>query len=147
MNQRHINQAGIDLTKEFEGLRLKAYLCPSKIWTIGRGHTRTAKPDMVITEEEADNLLASDLAMFENAISRLVTVPINDNEFSALVCFTFNVGVSNFEKSTLLKLLNRGWYEQVPAQLMRWNKANGEVLGGLSRRRAAEAKLWNTRTA
>lgn len=147
MNQRHINQAGLDLIKEFEGLRLKAYLCPAKILTIGFGHTRTTQPDMVITQEEADNLLASDLALFENAVSRLVTVHVNDNEFSALVCFTFNVGVLNFEKSTLLKLLNRGWYEQVPAQLMRWNKANGEVLGGLSRRRAAESKLWNTRIA
>jgi lysozyme len=73
----------------------------------------------------------------------LVTVPLSDNQFSALVCFAFNVGVGNFESSTLLRLLNRGWYEQVPAQLMRWNRANGEVFGGLSRRRAAEARLWN----
>ena len=88
------------------------------------------------------------LRLVERAVQRLVTVSLNDNQFSALVSFTYNVGISNFERSTLLTLLNRGWYEQVPAQLMRWDRAaNGEALGGLARRRAAEARLWNASIA
>jgi lysozyme len=140
---RRINQDGIDLIKTFEGLHLTPYLCPSRIWTIGYGHTRTVRSGLVITQAQADQLLDEDLRLYERAVVRLVTVPLNDNQFSALVCFAFNVGCGNFESSTLLKLLNRGWYEQVPAQLMRWNRANGEVFGGLSRRRAAEARLWS----
>lgn len=141
---RMINQAGIDLIKDFEGLHLTPYLCPAKVWTIGYGHTRTVRNGMSITQEEADHLLSGDLQIVERFIQLLVTVPLNDNQFAALVSFTFNVGKSNFEHSTLLRLLNRGWYDQVPAQLMRWNRSRGEVLGGLSRRRGAEAKLWNT---
>ncbi|MDE2029608.1 MAG: lysozyme [Alphaproteobacteria bacterium] len=140
---RRIDQAGIDLIKEFEGLHLTPYLCPGKIWTIGYGHTRTVRAGMHITEMQAETLLDEDLRLYERAVMRLVAVPLTDNQFSALVCFVFNVGIANFESSTLLKLLNRGWYEQVPAQLMRWNRANGEVWGGLARRRAAEGRLWN----
>lgn len=139
---RRINQDGINLIKEFEELRLTPYLCPAKIWTIGYGHTRTVRSGQLLTPAQADQLLEEDLRLFERAVSRLVTVPLSNNQFSALVCFMFNVGTGNFESSTLLKLLNRGWYEQVPAQLMRWNRANGEVLGGLARRRAAEGRLW-----
>ncbi len=140
---RRINQNGIDLIKQFEGLHLSPYLCPSRIWTIGYGHTRTVRAGMQITEAQADQLLDEDLRLFERSVSRLVTVPLSDNQFAALVCFCFNIGTGNFESSTLLRLLNRGWYEQVPAQLMRWNRANGEIFGGLARRRAAEARLWN----
>ena len=110
-------------------------------------HTRTVRSGMVVTQAQADQLLDEDLQLYERAVSRLVSVPLNDNQFSALVCFAFNVGIGNFESSTLLKLLNRGWYEQVPAQLMRWNRANGEVFGGLARRRAAEARLWSRNIA
>lgn len=141
---RRINETGITLIKTYEGLQLTPYLCPTKIWTIGYGHTRTVHAGMTITPEEANQLLDDDLQIVERAVQRLVAVPLNDNQFSALVCFAFNVGIGNFENSTLLKLLNRGWYEQVPAQLTRWNKAGGEELGGLSRRRAAEGRLWNT---
>ena len=140
---RRTNQDGIDLIKQFEGLHLTPYLCPGRIWTIGYGHTRTVRAGLVITQAQADTMLDEDLRLFERAVLRLVRVPLSDNQFSALVCFAFNVGVGNLESSTLLKLLNRGWYEQVPAQLMRWNRANGEVYGGLSRRRAAEGRLWN----
>lgn len=142
--QRRTDEAGVTLIKNYEGLHLTPYLCPSRVWTIGYGHTRTVRAGLVITAEEADRLLDEDLRLVERAVQRLVTVPLNDNQFAALVSFAFNVGIANFEQSTLLRLLNRGWYEQVPAQLMRWNRANGEVLGGLSRRRAAEGRLWNT---
>ena len=140
---RRTNVAGVALIKEFEALRLTPYLCPAKIWTIGYGHTRTVRAGMSITRAQAEQLLDDDLKLVERAVTRLVTVPLNDNQFSALVCFAFNVGTGNLERSTLLQLLNRGWYEQVPAQLTRWNRAGGEVLGGLARRRAAEARLWN----
>lgn len=141
---RQINQAGIDLIKEFEGLHLTPYLCPARIWTIGYGHTRTVRAGMQITQAEADQLLLDDLGLVQRAVARLVTVPLTDNQFAALCSFTFNVGVGNLEASTLLKLLNRGWYEQVPVQMLRWNRSNGEVLGGLSHRRIAEGNLWNT---
>lgn len=144
---RDINQAGRDLVKEFEGLRLNAYLCPAKIWTVGFGHTRTARPGMSVTAEQAEWLLDDDLKRAGREIERFVAVPLSDNQFAALGCFVFNIGAMHFAQSTLLRLLNRGWYEQVPAQLMRWNRANGEALGGLSRRRAAEARLWNAADA
>lgn len=140
----HINQAGIDLIKKFEGLRLRAYLCPAKIWTIGYGHTRTVRAGMEIAEKEAEDLLHEDLRITETYTQRLVLVPLNSNQFSALVSFVFNIGIGNFERSTLLQLLNRGWYDQVPAQVMRWNRAGGVIVPGLAKRRAAEAVLWNT---
>jgi lysozyme len=141
---RRINAQGITLIKTYEGLHLTPYLCPAKIWTIGYGHTRTVRAGMKITAPEAEQLLDDDVRLVERAVQRLVTVPLNDNQFAALVSFAFNIGIGHLEQSTLLRLLNRGWYEQVPAQLMRWNRAAGETLGGLSRRRAAEAQLWNT---
>lgn len=140
---RRVCEAGIALIKEYEGLRLQAYRCPGQIWTIGYGHTRTVHQHMKISLTEAEQLLIDDLHIVEKALSRLVNVPLSDNQFAALACFAFNVGIGNFERSTLLKLLNRGWYEQVPAQLTRWNKVSGEVMGGLARRRAAEGRLWN----
>lgn len=140
---RRINEEGLALIKEYEGLHLTPYRCPGRVWTIGYGHTRTVRAGMVLTPGEAERLLQEDLRAAERAVSRLVSVPLGANQFASLVCFVFNVGAGNFENSTLLKLLNRGWYEQVPAQLSRWNKAQGETLGGLARRRAAEARLWN----
>jgi lysozyme len=141
--QRRTSEAGVALIKTYEGLHLTPYLCPSRIWTIGYGHTRTVRSGLKITPDQADQMLDDDLRLVERAVQRLATGPLNDNQFAALVSFAFNVGISNFEQSTLLRLLNRGWYEQVPAQLMRWNRAGGEVMGGLSRRRAAEGRLWN----
>ena len=140
---RAVNGAGRALIKEFEGLRLQAYLCPAGLWTIGYGHTRTARPGMAVTAEQADWLLDDDLRQVAREVERLVSVPLNDNQFAALVCFTFNVGARHLQQSSLLRLLLRGWYEQVPAQLLRWNKVRGEAMGGLTRRRAAEARLWN----
>lgn len=142
---RRTSEAGMALIKEFEGLRLTAYRCPGKVWTIGYGHTRSVYTGMEITEDEAEALLREDLAVVEQALARLVRVPLDDNQHAALACFVFNVGVGSFERSTLLMLLNRGWYDQVPAQLMRWTRANGQMVGGLSRRRAAEGRLWNRR--
>lgn len=141
---RHINHAGLALLKSFESLQLKAYLCPAEKWTIGYGSTGPhVKAGMVITEQEAERLLSVDLSRFEQAVEQTITVPLTDNQFSALVVWAFNIGVNAFKGSTLVKMLNAGDYEAVPTQLMRWNKANGKELPGLTRRRKAEADLFN----
>ena len=140
-----INEHGIELIKKFEGLRLNAYVCAGGRVTIGYGHTATVRFGQKITQEDADNLLQKDLRTVEQGVARLVKVALNSNQFSALVAFAFNVGVGALERSSLLQLLNRGWYEQVPAQLMRWNKANGRETQGLMARRQAEAELWSTK--
>jgi len=138
-----INQDGLDLIKQFEGCKLEAYLCPAGIATIGYGHTKTAELGAVITEAEAEALLRADLKDAEDAVNQLVTVPINDNQFSALVSFVFNVGTDSFEHSTLLAMLNA--YASaltVSAQFLRWNKADGQELPGLTRRRHSERALF-----
>src|SRR5579862_3659751 len=94
---RRTNAAGVALIKNYEGLHLTPYLCPARIWSIGYGHTRTVRAGMKITASQADQLLGDDLRPVERAVQRLVTVPLNDNQFAALVSFTFNVGLGNFE--------------------------------------------------
>lgn len=132
----------LSLIKEFEGLRLEAYLCPAKKWTIGYGHTKTAKPGMKITERGAEELLRQDLAWCEEAVRTGVKVPLTQNQFDALVSFVFNVGAGAFKRSTLLRLLNQGDYDGAASQFQRWNKAGGQVLKGLTRRRKAEAEKF-----
>lgn len=139
---RKTNKAGVELIKKFEGLRLTAYQDSVGVWTIGYGHTRTAREGMKITEPEAEALLRDDLADAESDVSRMVGVPLNDNQFAALVSFVFNLGGNNFALSTLRKMLNKGLYEGASKQFARWNKAGGKVLPGLSRRRDAERELF-----
>lgn len=139
---RQINQDGLNLIKQWEGLRLQAYLCPANVWTIGYGHTLTAKKGMSISEAEAVNLLRGDLAKFQRCVEDAVTVSLNDNQFAALVSFCFNVGEGALRGSTLLKKLNAGNYDAVPSELARWNKVGKNVSAGLVNRRAAEAGLW-----
>lgn len=144
---------GIAKIKQWEGFRAKAYRDGGGVWTIGYGHTSDAlfevKPNSVITEEKAEELLRHDLREAEDAVNAYVKVPLNQNQFDALVSFTFNVGVggkkqAGFTTSTLLKKLNAGDYDAVPKELARWNKDNGKVVAGLTNRRAAEAGLWAT---
>jgi lysozyme len=145
-SRKTISRQGLDLVKHFEGVYLKAYKCPAGVWTIGYGHTGlkhqdgTVKQGRTITQAEADALLAHDMGKFEDRVNRLVTVPLSQNEFDALVSFDFNTGA--LAKSTLLRRLNAGAYDEVPDQLMRWTRASGKVLAGLVRRRKAEADLW-----
>ena len=140
---RIINAAGLALVKASEGLRLEAYQDTSGIWTIGYGHTKRVKPGDSISAEQAELLLEADLMAAEEAVAGLVKVPLNDNQFSALVSFVFNAGASAFAKSTLLKKLNEGGYGLVPACLKSWIFDNGKVQPGLVKRRAAEAALWS----
>ncbi len=134
---------GIALIKRFEGLRLKPYLCPAGIASIGYGHTYLVNlNDPAITEEEADRLLAQDLKLYEKPVSEMVKVPINQNQFDALVSFAFNLGTAALRGSTLLKKLNAG--QPCAAEFDRWIYAAGKALPGLVRRRAAERRLFET---
>lgn len=139
---RRINADGLALIKRWEGLRLEAYQDVGGIWTIGYGHTRTARAGMRVTEAEADELLRADLRVFESAIDDTVDVAMTDNQFAALVSWCFNVGVPAMRRSALIRRLNAGDYDAVPAELARWNKVRGKAVSGLSNRRAAEAGLW-----
>jgi lysozyme len=140
-----ISQEGVNLIKHFEGCRLEAYKCPAGVWTIGYGHTKGVKEGDAIEQEAAEAFLIEDLEAFEQAVARLVKVPITQQQFDALVSFTFNLGAGNLERSTLLEKLNGYQYIEVPEQMMRWVRAGGQVLDGLVRRRAAEAALFQNK--
>lgn len=138
---------GLALVKEFEGLRLKAYKCPAAVWTIGYGHTSAAgvpnvTPDMVITKENAEQILKEDMEQYENGVRKYVKVDLTQGQFDALVDFAYNAGVGALAKSTLLKKVNAGKFDEVPAEFMKWTKGGGKELPGLVRRRRAEVKLW-----
>ena len=114
------------------------------MWTIGYGHIKGVKEGMTITEHQAEEMLKSELNEYEGYINNLVTAELNQNQFDAMVSWVYNLGGGNLSASTLLKVLNAGDYAGVPAQMMRWNKAGGKVLEGLTRRRQAEADLFAT---
>ncbi|UXM95436.1 glycoside hydrolase family protein [Bartonella sp. HY329] len=144
---RKINQQGLDHIKRWEGLRINAYQDSANVWTIGYGHTSMAgdpyvRPGMVITDIEATHILMRDLRQFEQAVEQAVKVKLNDSQFAALVSFAYNVGVGAFKKSSLLKKLNKGDYDGVPVELMKWVNAGGKRLQGLVNRRSAEGGLW-----
>lgn len=140
-----ISQHGLDLIKEFEGLRLSAYICPAGVPTIGYGTTAGVKVGQTITKERAEEMLRADVAAFERHVLRLVKVPLTQGQFDALVAFVYNVGAGAFEKSTMLRQLNAGLYADAARQFDRWNKAGGKVLAGLTRRRAAERALFESK--
>jgi GH24 family phage-related lysozyme (muramidase) len=142
-NVGHLSVGDVELIKESEGLRLDAYLpTPNDVWTIGYGHTKTAKPGMKITQAGAEALLLHDLQWVETAIDTYVQVPLNQNQYDALASFIYNVGATAFRKSTMLKLLNKGDYEGAANQFPRWNKQKGKVLNGLTTRRQKEQTLF-----
>lgn len=142
---RLINSLGLALVRQYEGLRLEAYQDTGGVWTIGYGHVRGVKKGDSISAEQAEQLLEADLMSAGADVSRLVKVPLTDNQFSALVSFVFNVGPEQFAKSTLLRKLNEGGYGLVPACLKSWIFDNGRVQPGLVKRRAAEAALWSVK--
>ena len=139
---------GLNLIKEKEGLRLKPYLCSAGVATIGYGSTMYADgrkvtlKDAAITESQALELLANTLGKYEKAVNDYVKVPLTQNEFDALVSFTYNLGAGNLLSSTLLKKLNAGDKAGAANQFEVWNKAGGKVLQGLVTRRAAEKALF-----
>ncbi|MGL6025207.1 MAG: lysozyme [Cetobacterium sp.] len=137
-----MSQNGYKLIKKYEGLKLKAYLCPAKVWTIGYGTTKGVKEGMIITEKEADSLLEKDVKFFQSKVKNLVKVGLNQNQFDALISFAYNVGHGALEKSTLLKKLNASNYVGASSEFLKWTKANGKTLVGLQRRRAEEMDLF-----
>ncbi len=142
MNMRPSSNA-YDLIKCFEGFRRKAYYCPGMKLTVGYGTTRGVKPGMVVTHEQALELLKRDVQVFAEAINRLVKVPLNQNQFDALVSFVYNIGEGAFQKSTLLRLLNARKYEEASAQFSRWRFIQKVASPGLANRRAAERALFD----
>ena len=134
---------GIDLIKHFEGCELEAYKCAAGVWTIGYGHIKGVTSDSVITQEQAEQMLVEELNEYEGYINNMVTMPLSQNQFDALVSWVYNLGGGNLKASTLLKVVNSGEFNGVPEQIMRWNKAGGKVLEGLTRRRQAEADLFS----
>lgn len=143
----HINADGLSIIKHFEGRELQAYQDSVGIWTIGYGHTSAAgpprvTPGMTISEQEAEDILKKDLELFENGVRDRVKVNINGRQFSALVSFSFNVGLGALGDSTLLRKLNSGDYRGAADELLRWVKAGGATLPGLVRRRDAERALF-----
>jgi len=148
-NPKQISNEGLDLIRHFESCHLEAYLCPANVWTIGWGHTgqvdgKGVARGMTITQEKANLLLKEDMIKYARPVIEYVNVPLTQNRFDALVSFTFNCGANALKTSTLLKLLNQGKCDEVPAQLLRWNRGGGKVLAGLTRRRQAEGHLWTT---
>lgn len=143
-----VNAKGLALIKHFEGLFLEAYIDPVGVWTIGYGHTKNAKKGMKITEGEAEALLREDLSLHEAFVESHVSISINDDEFSALVSFAFNVGNGALKSSTLLQLLNSGKKRKAAEQFDAWVKGtvggNKVTLPGLVRRREAERKLFES---
>lgn len=135
------NQAGKDLIKKWEGLKLKAYLCPAGVPTIGYGHTGDVKLGDKITPHQADVIFDLDLEKFEEGVTKLLKVPVNENEFSALVSFAYNVGLGALGKSTLLALINRD-KGSPELEFAKWTRGGGKVLPGLVKRRAEEKALF-----
>jgi lysozyme len=144
----HMSQGGLDnLLKKFEGCKLKAYLCPAVVCTIGYGHTSAAGAPMVndgmtITQAQAEDILKRDIVKYEIAVMDLVKVKLTQNQFDVLTDFAYNAGVGNLKSSTMLKKINSGNLDAVPAELMKWTKGGGKVLPGLIRRRQAAGAWW-----
>jgi lysozyme len=143
-----LNKKGIDLMHQFEGLRLNAYLCPANIPTIGWGNTfyesgRKVQMGETITKERADALFLWVANSFATQVRSMLRVQLNENQFSALVSFAYNVGNANLRTSTLLRLINANPNDpNIRAQFLRWNKAGGREMAGLTRRRQAESNLY-----
>ena len=145
------------LLKKFEGCKLTAYRCPANVCTIGYGHTTAAgapsvSDGMKITQQQADDILSRDLVKFETAVYNMVQQPLNQNQFDVLVDFAYNAGAGALKSSTLLKKVNAGNFNEVPAELMKWTKGKipgkgMQVLPGLFRRRQAESAWWTSSEA
>ena len=144
-----MTEAGLDLIRASEGLRLDAYRCPAGVPTIGYGHTTAAggvpvKIGMKITKEEAEAILLRDLVKYEDAVKRLVKVDLNDNQFSALVSLCYNIGEGNLAKSTVIARVNIKDFSGAAKAFGMWTKSKGKTLPGLVKRREQEAALLLT---
>lgn len=142
-----LTKAGFELIKYYEGLRLNAYQDTGGVWTIGYGHTAARgapypKAGMRITKQEAESIFLNDLKYFENWVKKLVNVPLNDSQYSALVSFCYNLGPGNLKSSTLLRKLNAKDYNGASNEFSKWVYDDGIKLNGLVKRRASEKNLF-----
>jgi lysozyme len=142
------NRTGLSLIKKYEDLRLTSYLCSGGRWTIGYGTTtiegKAVTDGMKITKEQALQYFKNDITLFETSVSKSLNIEtLNKNQFSALVSFAYNVGITAFRTSTLLRLVKENPnHIDIPEQFKRWNKAGGVVQNGLIKRREAEIALY-----
>jgi len=132
----------LNFIREVEGLEHNAYQDEGGVWTIGYGHTRGVKEGDSISTHKANTYLNTDLIAFEIQLQRLVRVELTQNQYTALLSFIYNIGATQFAKSTLLKYVNEKKFDLVPDELRKWNRVNGEVSLGLTRRREKEAILF-----
>uniref|UniRef100_Q3ASQ2 Lysozyme n=1 Tax=Chlorobium chlorochromatii (strain CaD3) TaxID=340177 RepID=Q3ASQ2_CHLCH len=134
---------GLNIIRQYEGLRLKTYFCPAGKLTIGYGHTGTdVTSGMSITEAQANELLQEDVKRFATSVNKMVTTEVTQGMFDALISFSYNIGAGNLQKSTLLKKLNAGDKQGAADEFLKWNKSNGKPLAGLTARRTAERELF-----
>jgi len=140
----NISDKGIAFIKEFEGCKLTAYKCSAGVLTIGWGHTGEVKPGETITQYEADQLFLKDIKPRVDAVNRLVKADITQGMFDALVSFAYNLGIQALAGSTMLKMINAGSQEAAAEQFLRWDRAAGRQVPGLTRRRRAEMDLYNS---
>jgi lysozyme len=144
---RKISKTGLDLIKQFEGFSPTVYICPAGYPTIGYGHVvKLQERERFaggITAEQAEALLRQDVQTAEHAVLRLITVPLTDGQFDALVSFTFNLGAGALQRSTLRRKVNRGDHAAVPAEFRKWVWAGGQKLEGLIQRRGKESIVYS----
>ena len=134
--------SGLDIIKKYEGLRLKAYLCPAGIPTMGYGHTKGVELDQVCTKEEAEEWLQEDYNEAESGVLKAVTTSLLPNQLQALASFVFNLGIGRFKSSTMLMSINHREFADAAKEFDRWVNAGGVKLPGLISRRAEERKLF-----
>jgi lysozyme len=140
---RKINKAGLELIKHFEGYYAKPYICPAGYLTVGYGHLVTKKEKgtlLFLTEQESSDLLGQDLVRYEKSVEKLLKMGVNENQFSALVSFAYNLGSGSLRSSTLLRKINRNEY--AADEFRKWIYGGGRILKGLIRRREAERSLF-----
>lgn len=145
-----VNKATLDLIKEFEGFKAKAYQDAVGVWTIGYGITANAGigvkpiPGMTVTRDQAEKHLDAAVTLFAHQVTQVLTRPANENQFGAMVSLAYNIGPAAFRRSSVLRLFNAGDFDGAAEAFLLWNKAGGKVLRGLVRRREAEKKLFLT---
>jgi len=144
------SEVGIQLIKRFEGCKLKPYLCPAGYWTVGYGHVigngKTKPEKQLYTQGEINELLRTDLARFEQGVLRYCPVPLTQFEFDSLVSFSFNLGLGVLQRSTLRRKILRQDKQAAARNILKYNKAGGQVLKGLTRRREAEYRMFTKET-
>ena len=145
-----ISQQGIDLIRRFEGCKLKPYLCPAGYWTVGYGHVigngKTKPEKQLYTQEEVNELLRTDLVRFEQGVLRYCPVHLTQFEFDSLVSFSFNLGLGVLQRSTLRRKILRQDKQAAARNILKYNRAGGQVLKGLTRRREAEYRMFTKET-